>query len=121
MSEEHRQRMERFEEDLRRWGSRPPATPPEEAARQLTAMLPPVAARLPVWRMAAAAAAVLLLVCGSWAGLRFGGGDMPVPHPADGPGHTAEFVPPPLDENVVLWWLDDKTPVYFVLNSGDAG
>ena len=119
MAEKRRERMERFDDELRRWGNRPPATPPEEAARRLVETLSPAPTRFPVWRMAAAAAAVVLLVCGSWAGLRFGGGTTPAAAPPAGP--TAEFVPPPLDENVVLWWLDDETPVYFVLNSGDAG
>jgi hypothetical protein len=119
MGENERERMERFERELHRWGSRPPVTPPEEAAARLVDTLPPAPTRFPVWRMAAAAAAVVLLVCGSWAGLRFGGGSRPATPPPD--DATAEFVPPPLDENVVLWWLDDETPVYFVLNSGDAG
>lgn len=120
MSSRRDRGMERFEQELRRWGSRPPLTPPEEAGRRIAARLKPYRSGLPVWQMAAAAAAVVLLVCGSWVGLHFTGGT--APHPLEpGAARSAEFVPPPLEENVVLWWLDDETPVYFVLGTGDAG
>jgi hypothetical protein len=115
------QGMERFDQELRRWGNRPPQTPPDEAGRRITSTLIPVRTGLPVWRMAAAAAAVVLLICGTWAGLTFTDSALPHVRSTEAPGHSAEFVPPPLDENVVLWWLDDETPVYFVLNTGDSG
>lgn len=121
MSNRSDREMERFEQELRRWGSRPPLTPPERAGRRIAAGLKPLRSGLPVWRMAAAAAAVVLLICGTWAGLKLTGGTLPHVQPNRTPANSAEFVPPPLDENVVLWWLDDETPVYFVLSHGDAG
>lgn len=121
MSHRNDQEMDRFEQEFRRWGKRPPLTPPDVAGRRIAARLKPVRTVLPIWRMAAAAAAVVLLVCGTWAGLKFTGGSASHSVPDAAAAHSTEFVPPPLDENVVLWWLDDETPVYFVLNTGDAG
>jgi hypothetical protein len=52
-----------------------------------------------------------VLVCvGVWIGLR----------PPTAPGRQALVTPPPLPENVVQWWLDDQTPVYFVLGPADS-
>lgn len=111
--------MERFEREFRRWGARSPLTPPDEAGRRVAARLKPVRTGLPVWRMAAAAATVVLMVCGTWAGLQLTGGSPPHGRPNQLSVSADEFTPPPLDENVVLWWLDDETPVYFVLGPGD--
>lgn len=121
MSHGENQGMDRFEQEFRRWGNRPPTTDPDEAGRRIAVRLKPVRNGLPIWRMAAAAAAVVLLVCGTWAGLHFTGGGIPHTNPDAASANTTGFIPPPLDENVVLWWLDDETPVYFVLNTGDAG
>jgi hypothetical protein len=120
MSHRNDQEMDRFEQEFRRWGNRPPHTPPDVAGRRIVARLKPVRSTMPIRQMAAAAAAVVLLTCGAWAGLHFTGGTVAQPVP-DAAARATEFVPPPLDQNVVLWWLDDDTPVYFVLNTGDAG
>lgn len=121
MSNRDENRIVRFEREFCRWGSRPPLTMPEDAGRRIAAKLAPAPTRLPLWRMAASAAAVVLLISGTWAGLKLTGDALPQVRPNEASDHSAEFVPPPLDENVVLWWLDDETPVYFVLNTGDAG
>ena len=121
MKERKENGMERFDREFHCWGSRPPSTDPEAAGRRIVARLQPARTGLPVWRMAAAAAAVMLLICGTWAGLQFTDGSVPSPLPRPASDRSAEFVPPPLEDNVVLWWLDDETPVYFVLNTGDAG
>lgn len=121
MSEREDQGMARFDDELRRWAGRPPRTPPETAGRRIAARLGPSRGGLPVWRMAAAAAAMLLMVWGGRSLLELGDGDR---HGNGAPAaitSSEDFVPPPLDENVVLWWLDDNTPVYFVLDSGDRG
>lgn len=122
MSDREKNRgMERFEHEFRRWGGRPPRTQPETAGRRIAARLGPAHTGLPLWRMAAAAAAMLLVVWGSWGLLRLGNG---TPHGHGSPtafSRSEAYVPPPLEENVVLWWLDDKTPVYFVLEPGDQG
>jgi hypothetical protein len=33
---------------------------------------------------------------------------------------TLDEAPPPLPSNVVLWWLDPQTPVYFVTRPLEA-
>ena len=121
MSDREDQGMERFERQFRRWAERPPRTSPAAAKARITAALQPRRNGLPVWRMAAAAAGVLLLICGSWGVLKLTDGSLPHGPGGETSARTDEFVPPPLDENVVLWWLDDETPVYFVLGGGDQG
>jgi hypothetical protein len=118
MNSRNKRGMDAFEREFRRWGERPPLTPPEEARRRITARLEPARSGLPVWHMATAAVAVVLLVSGTWAGLKITSGSLPHTRPDERSAVTTEFTPPPLDENVVLWWLDDETPVYFVLGSG---
>ncbi len=71
MKERKEDGMERFDREFHRWGNRPPFTDPETAGRRIVARLQPARpAGLPVWRMAAAAATVVLLICGTWAGLQ---------------------------------------------------
>ncbi|MEW6338149.1 MAG: hypothetical protein ACOY3Y_20485 [Acidobacteriota bacterium] len=95
-----------FESALRDWGERPPQTPPGVAARRL--VLPArVPSRLPLWQLAAAAVLVWGVFLGAWYGA-FG--------PAVGPAVTVSTVMEPLPDNVMVFWVDAQTPVYFVLS-----
>lgn len=96
--------LEQFEERWKTWAGRPPRTSPEDAARQVLARLDGgerrISPRLPRMTWLAAAAAVLLAVAvGLFA-----------PHPPS--PRTAEVAAPPLDDGVVLIWLDSETPLY---------
>jgi hypothetical protein len=94
--------FERFDERFKAWAERPPRTSPEEAARQVLARLDDGGRRglpRPVW-LAAAAAVLLALAVGLFA-----------PRPPV-PPRTAEAAAPPLDDGVVLIWLDSETPLY---------
>jgi hypothetical protein len=128
---------EQFEHQFRQWGRRPAETRADEGARRVVANL---AARrgpdgqegklaqqglLPArlsWRTLATASAVSLLV-GALVWLQ------PGADRTSGSGAVSrgeEVVPgdivgiPLQDENVVLWWLDARTPVYFVMQQ-DGG
>lgn len=95
----------RFDHAFEAWGRRPPRTPAEEAAARVVAALP---RRRSVWvgtpfRVAAAAASLLLVIAAAWIALQ------PVPPEA------SEVDVPPLDEGVVLLWLDDQTPLYLTV------
>lgn len=98
--------IEDFENRWKSWAERPPRTSPEAAARQVLARLDegerPTLPRvgLPHMRWLAAAAAVLLaMAVGLFA-------------PSSPPARTAEVAAPPLDDGVVLIWLDSETPLY---------
>lgn len=108
MSDERDDKLDRFEDELRRWGQRPAATPPSAAATRVRARIgsPRPGAR-PAWGLAWAAAVVLAVV-GSWL---LGGRTGHAPSPS--PPVVQEAVA--LPDNVVLWWLDPETPVYFVI------
>lgn len=114
MSDERDRKLERFDEELRGWGRRPPATPSGKAATRVLARIRasrmgPRKARGLAW-----AAAVLLAVLGvSWIGGRAGRAPLPSPLPE----HEAV----PLPDNVVLWQLDPETPVYFVIRPAPPG
>jgi hypothetical protein len=99
---------ERIESALREWGQRPPSTQPQTAARQVVAHIQ--AEHGPtVWRQPLlAAAGVALVVTTAWLGVRL---MEPPPH---SDRRVVDEAPPPLPENVVQWWLDSETPVYFV-------
>lgn len=107
-----------FERALEEWGGRPPRTPAGTAATRLEARLGPRASRTRPWRLVAAAATVLVIVGGMWL-VSLDGSRTPVPlDPA------APAPPPmnaPLGDNVVLWWLDADTPVYFVIEPPRSG
>ena len=102
--------LDDFDRELRRHASRPPATAPHDAAQRVLARIArPMPRRGWLWLSATAAltALVLLVVRGR-----------PVENP---PVPEANVVTPtvviaePLPENVVLWWIDPETPVYFVV------
>jgi hypothetical protein len=105
---------ERIERALREWGQRPPSTQPQTAARQVVARLR--AERSPtVWRQPLLAAAGLALVATTvWLGVRM------IEPPPRFDSRVVDEAPPPLPENVVLWWLDSETPVYFVTGPSEA-
>jgi hypothetical protein len=58
------------------------------------------------------ATAVLMLLIGAWWLVPRNG---EVPRTVSTSSQVATIQTPALDENVVLWWLDPETPVYFVL------
>ena len=109
MSDREIDDVDRFESALREWGKTPPRTPAEHAATRVLASLP----RQPVgrqwWRPVWVAATALLIAVTVWL--------IPSRHTP----HVAQngVAAAPLDGNVVMWWLDDETPVYFVLGPAD--
>jgi hypothetical protein len=99
--------LSRFEDELHAWGSRPPHTPAPIARRRVTAQLALAREPVPWLRLAAAAALVVVLVVVTWVG---------APRAARESGALARgSFPPPVDPNVVVWVLDARTTVYFVL------
>ena len=114
MSDEHDEKLDRFDEEYRRWGRRPATIPAGAAATRLRARL---AARQRTRRSAtglAWAAAVAIVLVGSWL-IDTRGGRAPSPSPSA--AHEAVALP----DNVVLWWLDPETPVYFVIRPAEPG
>lgn len=100
-------RLSRFEDDLRAWGARPARTPASIARQRVVARLPMAREPMPWLRLAAAAALVVVLVLVTWVG---------APRPAREDAVLARGgFPPPVDPNVVVWVLDTRTTVYFVL------
>jgi hypothetical protein len=99
--------VSRFEDDLRAWGVRPSRTPASIARQRVTARLAPTREPVPWLRLAASAALLVVLVVATWVG---------APKPArEGPALQRGGFPPPIDPNVVVWVLDSRTTVYFVL------
>lgn len=105
MTDRRTEDLDRFESVLREWGRRGSPTPAEFAATRVVAELPrprpPRRWPRPVW----AAAGLLLLLVALWL----------VPTQQAPQVARNGVAAAPLDDNVVLWWLDDETPVYFVL------
>lgn len=105
---------DRFDAALRDWGGRGPRTPAATAAARVVSQIgAPSAQGHAGWRVrpfmtAVAAAALVAVVAGVVWWSRDAG-------PARAPsGRTAAELPPTLPENVVQFWLDAETPVYFV-------
>jgi hypothetical protein len=95
-----------LEARLRQWGRRPPATSARAAARQVVQRLDGVATPRRWTRRLALATAASVIGLVAWLALV-----PPAPvRPPSAPGDPL----PPLPENVVLFWLDPETPVYFV-------
>jgi hypothetical protein len=61
--------------------------------------------------LAGVAVAAVALIGAGWLALR--NGEVPPALPTS--SQVATMHTPALDENVVLWWVDPETPVYFVL------
>ena len=106
-------RHHRFDEALRDWAGAEPRTPAGQAAQQVMARLPEP--RSQRWHtsswlpLASAAAGLALMLVVGWALLP--GTEVPsTPVPS-----AAEIALPPLQENVVLLWLDDQTPLYLTV------
>ena len=113
--------LEDFLVRWRRHARRPPATSPPTAMRQLRRRLParPASRRLPL-SLAAALLAVALVV-----GFTLRSAHRQSPGaPATNPPRTAERLegepPLPLDDGVVLLWLDGETPLYLTLSPPPA-
>ena len=96
-----------FEDDLRDWGARPPRTPASVARTRVTARLPLAREPIPWLRLAASAALVVVLVVATWLGAPRAG--------REGTAFVHGESPPPVDPNVVVWVVDTRTTVYFVL------
>jgi hypothetical protein len=102
----------RFERDFRAWAAREPLTEPRKAARLVIEKLPERRRPIPLWRLAAAA--VMLVGLGTTLWLARDG--RPVA------SSVGTVVPSPaLPEDVVVWWIEPDTPVYFVLGQGGHG
>jgi hypothetical protein len=97
---------------LRAWGRRPARTPAASAAGTIVARATTETRRgtLPVFRFAAGVAALAAVLVASWWGIG--------PRPERAP---AADLPPVLPENVVQFWLDPETPVYFVTGPARPG
>lgn len=107
---------DRFDTLLREWAARPPRTPAPFAARRLAARLAGLAAgetrqprRWAFSRLAGATAVLAVLAAGLWLGSR-----PPLRPPAPA-------APAPVDDGVVVFWLDAETPLYLTLNPPPAG
>ncbi|MEW6367384.1 MAG: hypothetical protein AB1714_22370 [Acidobacteriota bacterium] len=109
MSVEEQHRSEQgFEEAFREWGRRPARMPAHIASQRIASKLDQ-RRRKPRWRWLAAAAAIVFAVAGAWLLWQQALPDSRPP--------SMEITQPALDENVVLWWLDSNTPVYFVITT----
>jgi hypothetical protein len=111
---------DKFDEEFRNWSQRPPATPAARAAREISARLRNQRRwRTPSAAFTAAAAVVVLLVSlVVWFAVTEHGSavaDRVLVEDTSGAPRLRARQPAPLDPNVVLWWIDPDTPVYFVL------
>ena len=96
--------LEEFEARLREWGGRPPSLPPAIAANRVVGRLPERRSAVPWLWLAAAAAMLVLIAVAAWVGSP-GRAAAPVAATASGVQSG----------DVVQFWLDAETPVYFVL------
>ena len=103
---DHERNVEQFEERLRRWGGRPPSLAPAFAASRVAGQLSgDRRVGVPWLRLAAVAAMMVAIAVGVW---RTAPQQQPLAAAvaANGSGATGD---------VVQFWLDSETPVYFVL------
>lgn len=98
---DHERSVEQFEERLRRWGGRPPSLAPAHAASRIVGRLPEHGAATPWLRLAAITAMLVLVAVTTWLGR---------PSRPSQPAVAALG-----SDQVVQFWLDPQTPVYFVL------
>ncbi|MGD8375218.1 MAG: hypothetical protein PVF68_03685 [Acidobacteriota bacterium] len=110
-----------FDEAFRDWGRRPSPTAPEVAATRVVARLESRAGRALRWRFAVVIATTMLLgiPLALWL-MPHGGGPLSTTPPTRAAHPAAAMPTPPLDDNVVLSWLDPETPLYFVLSPPDS-
>lgn len=106
---EHERNVEQFEAQLRAWGGRPPSLAPAFAASRVVGQHPERRGATPWLRLAAVAAMLVLVAVTVWLSAPSRSG-----HPA---------VAMLGSDQVVQFWLDSETPVYFVLPpfSGETG
>ena len=115
--------QDRFDQELRQWGSRPPRRSAQRAAREVRERLETPRrgfTSTASWQAAAAFAAVLAVAVGLWIAHPsedFGEATPPMPPVSS----VAELAPAPLDEGVVLIWLDPETPLYLTLKAPGPG
>jgi hypothetical protein len=105
-----------FDRAFSTWARRPVPTPPEEAAGRVRAAIEP-ARRPSQVRAVLALAASVVLALAAWLAVR----SALTPAPQQ---QQAQLEPPiVLEDDVVVWWLDPETPVYFSLPQarGDEG
>jgi hypothetical protein len=101
---------DRFQPALREWARKPPGTPAAVAGQRVAARIAaarPRSAWTGTWAPRLAAACAVTVVLAGVLVWRTG----PLP-PTVSPVVDA---PPVLPENVVVFWLDAETPVYFVV------
>jgi hypothetical protein len=105
-----------LDQELRRLASRPPRTAPGDAARQVLARIPPSKPRPPlvIYAYVGAVLAVVALVA-----FRLNV-DRVAEQPAPPAASVQTVALAPLPDNVVLWWIDPDTPVYFAVAPPDA-
>jgi len=96
-----------FEDRLRGWGGRPPQIPAPAARTRVLARLPGASARTAWLRLVAAAALVVVLAVAVWR-------VSPRP-PGEADARAGIVAQAPVDPDVVVWVLDERTTVYFVL------
>jgi len=101
---ENGQEIERFEERLREWGTRPPSLAAATAANRVLGLLSERRNPLPWLRFAAAGGVLVLIVIAAWVGAPR--------QPATPVAITSAAME---SGDVVQFWLDAETPVYFVL------
>jgi broad specificity phosphatase PhoE len=95
-----------FDRAFSAWAQRPPGVPPEEGARRVREAIAQARRPAPIRAVLAVAAAAVLALA-AWLALR------PAPPRVQ---QQAQLDPPiVLEEDVVVWWLDPETPVYFSL------
>jgi hypothetical protein len=98
---DHDHGVEQFEAQLRSWGGRPPILAPAVAADRVVGQLPERGAALPWLRLAAVAAMLVLLTVTAW---------LAAPSRPEPPAVATLG-----SDQVVQFWLDSDTAVYFVL------
>jgi hypothetical protein len=112
---------DRFDEEFKIWSQRAPGTPAARAAREVAVRLPSQRSSWMTSAAFAAAAAVVVLLVGlaAWFAVRDQGRGVTDRMVAENRSSATTPLsarrPAPLDPNVVLWWIDPDTPVYFVL------
>jgi hypothetical protein len=116
MAEDRDRNGSRFDEAFRRWAQRPPSTAPEVAATRVVARLGRRTGVALRWRLALAGALLLGIPLALWLIPR-NGEALPPAMPAPAATVMSSL---PLDDNVVLSWLDPETPVYFVMSPPDS-
>ena len=99
---DHDSNVGQFEERLRTWGGRPPSLTPSFAASRVISQLPADRrAGLPWLRLAAVAAMLVLITVTAW---------IAAPSRSEHPAVAMLG-----SDQIVQFWLDSDTPVYFVL------